>query len=182
MKRLPVLGSILFLAVALGAGCGGGKDHNTQDVSFAKDMVPHHEQAVVMSDLALAQAGSPKVKELATRIKSAQGPEITTMKGWLSSWNEKVDDMGGMDMSTMPGMQGMLNNGELQALRAASGPQFDRLFLQGMTGHHQGAIVMAKAETDKGKFAAAKTLANQISSSQAKEIAEMTQLLRTVPT
>lgn len=181
MKRLLAIGSILFVALAAVAACGGAKEHNAQDVSFAKDMVPHHEQAVVMSDLALAQAGSQQVKDLATRIKAAQGPEISTMRGWLSSWDEKIDDMGSMDMSTMPGMEGMLNDGEIQALRGASGPQFDRLFLEGMTAHHKGAVEMAKAEIDKGKFPAALDLARQITSSQEKEIAEMADLLRSVP-
>lgn len=183
MKRLLATAGILFTALALVAGCGGTSDHNAQDVTFAKDMVPHHEQAVVMSDLALAQADSPQVKDLATRIKSAQGPEITMMKGWLSSWDEKATDHGGMDMGggSMGGsMEGMLGDGEMSALRAASGAEFDRLFLTGMTAHHQGAVTMARAELAEGKFEPAKALAQDIIASQEKEIAEMTQILGTL--
>ena len=181
MKRLLAYLMSLLAALALAGGCGSSKDHNAQDVSFAKDMIPHHEQAIVMSDLAVAQAANPQVKDLATRIKAAQGPEITTMKGWLSSWREEpFGDMGGMDMSTMPGMEGMLSDGEMQALRNASGQQFDRLFLQGMTEHHQGAVDMARVEIEKGRFRPAKDLAVRIMSDQEKEIAEMAQLLRTV--
>ena len=186
MKRLPVLAPILF-ALALLAGCGGSDEaHNAQDVTFVKDMVPHHEQAVVMSDLALSQAGSPAVKDLATRIKAAQAPEIATMKGWLTSWGE--DEAGGHDMSSMDsmdsmdmgGMKGMASEEDLTALRNASGAEFDKLFLKDMTAHHEGAVEMAKAEIAKGKDPAAKTLAQQITSSQEKEITEMRQLLTTV--
>ena len=128
MKRLLAAFPILLVAIALAAGCGAKEGHNAQDVSFAKDMIPHHEQAVVMSDLAVAQSSNPQVKDLATRIKAAQGPEITTMKGWLSSrGGEPVGDMGGMDRSTMSGMEGMLSNDEMQALRRATGAPFDRL-------------------------------------------------------
>ncbi len=177
MKRLPVLAPILF-ALALLVGCGGSDEaHNAQDVTFVKDMIPHHEQAVVMSDLALSQAGSPAVKDLATRIKAAQAPEIATMQGWLTAWGEDAaggHDMGSMDMG---GMKGMASDEELSALRAASGTEFDKLYLKDMTAHHEGAVEMAKAEIAKGKDPAAKTLAQQITSSQEKEITEMRQLM-----
>ena len=180
MKRLPILATIAF-ALALLAGCGGSDEaHNAQDVTFVKDMLPHHEQAVVMSDLALSQAGSPAVKDLATRIKAAQAPEIATMKGWLTSWGEDEaggHDMGSMDSMDMGGMKGMASEEDLTALRNASGAEFDRLFLKDMTAHHEGAVEMAKAEIAKGKDPAAKTLAQQISSSQEKEITEMRQLM-----
>jgi len=183
VKRLPVLAPILF-ALALLAGCGGSDEaHNAQDVTFVKDMVPHHEQAVVMSDLALSQAGSPAVKDLATRIKAAQAPEIATMKGWLTSWGE--DEAGGHDMGSMGsmgkgGMKGMASDEDLSALRSASGAEFDKLYLKDMTAHHEGAIDMAKAEIAKGKDPAAKTLAQQIASSQEKEVTEMRQLMATL--
>ncbi len=185
MKRLPVLTPILF-ALALLVGCGGSDEatNNAQDVTFVKDMIPHHEQAVVMSDLALSQAGSPAVKDLATRIKAAQAPEIATMRGWLTAWGEDAaggHDMGSMDSMDMGGMKGMASDEDLSALRAASGTEFDKLYLKEMTAHHEGAVEMAKAEIAKGKDPAAKTLAQQITSSQEKEIAEMADLLRSVP-
>lgn len=181
MKRLAVLAPILF-ALALLAGCGGGDEaaNNAQDVTFLKGMIPHHEQAVVMSDLALSQAGSPAVKDLATRIKAAQAPEIATMKGWLSSWGG--GEAGGHDMGSleMGGMKGMASGDDLTALRNASGAEFDKLFLKDMTAHHEGAVDMAKSEIAKGKDPGAKTLAQQITSSQEKEIMEMRQLLATL--
>ena len=178
MKRLPVLATILF-ALALLAGCGGSDQaHNAQDVTFVKDMIPHHEQAVVMSDLAVSQAGSPAVKDLATRIKAAQAPEIATMKGWLTAWGEA--EAGGHDMGSthqMGGMKGMVSDEDLTAMRSASGAEFDKLYLKDMTAHHEGAVEMAKAEIAKGKDPAAKTLAQEIISSQEKEITEMRQLI-----
>ncbi len=177
MKRLSVVATILF-ALALLSGCGGSDEaQNAQDVTFVKDMIPHHEQAVVMSDLALSQAGSPAVKDLATRIKAAQAPEIATMKGWLTSWGEDAgggQDMGSMDMG---GMNGMASEEDLTAMRNSSGTEFDKLYLKDMIAHHEGAVEMAKAEIAKGKFPEAKTLAQQITSSQEKEITEMRQLM-----
>lgn len=188
MKRLLSVGTALLVALVVVSACGGGDDHNAQDVSFATDMIPHHEQAVMMSDLALGQATSPQVKALATRIKAAQGPEITLMQGWLSTWGEKEGDggHGGHAMGSGQGMQGsehmkgMLSDGEMGSLRAASGTAFDRMFLEGMTLHHRGAVEMARLEQEKGKFPAAKELAGRIIADQEREIAEMADILRTL--
>ena len=184
MKRLLSVGTALLVTLVLVSACGGdgGEDHNAQDVSFATDMIPHHEQAVTMSDLALAQAASPQVKALATRIKAAQGPEITTMQGWLSTWGEKEADggHGGHGGQSTDSGQGMLSDGEMGNLRAASGTAFDRMFLEGMTLHHKGAVEMAKLEQEKGKFPAAKELAGRIIADQEREIAEMAEILRTL--
>ena len=92
-----------------------------------------------MSETALKQASSPKVKDLATRIKEAQGPEIEKMKGWLRDWGEPVEPEPGEH-----GGHGMMTEAEMGELRAASGPSFDRLFLQAMIRHHEGAVAMAK--------------------------------------
>lgn len=178
MKRLPAIGAIMLTALALVAGCGSGPDHNGQDVSFAKDMVPHHQQAVVMSDMALAQTTNPQVLDLANRIKGAQASEISMMNGWLGAWGEAATDHSGHDAGAMKGMNGMVSDTDMAALGAASGAQFDQLFLQQMTAHHQGALEMARTQVAKGKFGPAKALARDITAGQEKEIAEMAQLLR----
>ncbi len=187
MKRF--LGPIIVGAAALIllAGCGGGADHNDQDVSFTTDMVPHHQQAVEMADLAATRASDPKVKALAARIKAAQDPEIRTMQGWLSDWAAKASDMGGMDHgggSTKAGGSGgmgMMSDADMGALKAASGAPFDRMFLTAMISHHNGAIEMAKTEQAKGKYQPAKELAKTIQETQAQEIAEMQQILTGLP-
>ena len=184
MKRIALL---LFAGLVLVTACSDkAKDHNAQDVSFAQEMIPHHQQAVEMSDMALAQASSAKVKDLATRIKAAQGPEIEQMKGWLSSWGEPVAaksdggmagmNHGGGGMGDMTGM-GMMTDTQMKELGAARGADFDRMFLTMMIGHHQGAVTMARTELDKGKHPPAKQLAQAIVDAQQKEISEMQGLL-----
>ena len=180
-RRTAVPGLVVGVLVLVVA-CGGGADHNGADVSFAQGMIPHHEQAIVMSDLALTKAGSsPEVRALAERIKAAQEPEILRMEGWLEDWGEPLtaeggdgEDHAGMDMG---GMSGMMSDAEMRQLEASSGADFDRLFLEGVIRHHEGAVSMAKEEQAKGKFDDAKELAGSIITSQEAEIAEMKALL-----
>ncbi|MGX1761887.1 DUF305 domain-containing protein [Streptomyces lydicus] len=160
---------------------------NAADVAFAKGMIPHHRQAVEMADLAVTRAASPRVKELAEKIKKAQAPEIKTMSGWLTAWGEQVpEEMPGMDHSAhsthsahseMPDMKGMQGMKEMDALKKKSGSGFDTSFLEMMIGHHRGAVQMAGTEKDKGAYGRAKTLAAGIIKAQNAEIAQMNKLL-----
>lgn len=152
-------------------------DFNEADVTFATDMIPHHRQAVEMAKLADTRAQSPKVKDLAMQIMKAQGPEIQTMSGWLTSWGKPVpQDMGGMDMSGS--MPGMMSSADVSKLKKASGADFDRMFLTMMIAHHQGAIQMAKTEESSGMNTDAVALAKQIETAQAAEIKTMRVLLK----
>jgi len=191
-RSLFALVASLGVALVL-AGCGGGEaqDHNAQDVTFAQDMIPHHKQAVEMADLAATRASDPQVKAIAAQIKGAQDPEIATMTGWLTSWDEPVTSEGGGGMAGhsmggstsgggMGGM-GMMSAGEMQTLAAATGTAFDRQFLTMMTAHHNGAIDMAKVQLDKGRFEPAKQLATSIRESQQTEVAEMQRILGALP-
>ncbi len=180
MRRLAVA---LIAALALvGTACGNGNDdnpaleqrpsppaHNDADVAFAQAMIPHHEQAIQMSDLALKQAASAKVKDLARRIKADQDAEITQMKGWLAQWGQPVTPEHGGGH----GGGGMMSDAEMRQLEQARGTAFDRLFLQSMIRHHEGAVMMAQEEQQKGQFPEAKDLARRIADSQQAEIAEM---------
>jgi uncharacterized protein (DUF305 family) len=105
------------------------------------------------------------------------------MSGWLASWKEKATDHSGdmAGMAGMPGMNGLVSDADLRTMQSATGPEFDRLFLQRMTSHHQGAIDMAKVELDKGRFKPAKDLAREITTGQQKEIDEMAKLLAAPP-
>ena len=161
-----------LLVVLLLAGCGSSSAHDDADVAFATQMVPHHRQAVQMSDVLLTKTGvDPDVLALATQIKGEQAPEITQMTGWLSDWGTPAPS-GGMD-----GMDGMMSASEMDAFGSASGKQAQTLFLQGMITHHQGAIAMAKTESEQGRNADAKALASSIMTSQQAEIDRMEQLL-----
>lgn len=147
---------------------------NDADVTFAQGMIPHHEQAIEMAQMAQERAADPRVLDLASRIQAAQQPEIETLAGWLAEWGEED---GGMDHSGMDHGGGMMSEEDMSALMAASGAEFDRLFLEQMIEHHTGAVDMAMTEIAEGKNADALAMAGTIRDTQNAEIAEMTQLL-----
>ncbi|MFJ4262302.1 DUF305 domain-containing protein [Paenarthrobacter nicotinovorans] len=149
--------------------------HNAADAMFAQMMIPHHAQAVEMSEMILKKQNIPAtVSALATRIKDAQGPEIEKMTGWLKAWNEPTMMAGGHSMD------GMMDADDMSKLEAAQGVEAAKLFLTQMIAHHQGAVTMAKTETTDGKNPDAVQLAKDIVAAQEAEIKEMQQLLTTL--
>ncbi|MET0704745.1 MAG: DUF305 domain-containing protein [Mycobacterium sp.] len=154
-------------------------DFNADDVAFATDMTPHHQQAIEMSAMVPDHTTNPQVIALAKEISAAQGPEIDTFKALLVQWQEDpgADSAHGGhgDMA----MNGMVDDPTMQRLDSLKGPEFDTLWLQSMIGHHQGAIEMAKAELAKGENVDAKQLAQNIVSTQQTEIDQMKQMLGT---
>jgi len=189
MKRILSSITLAIVAAAVLAGCGSSSDNepsasaafNSADVTFAQSMIPHHEQAVVMSKMAQMHAASAAVKQLADKIEAAQAPEIEEMTGWLKAWGKDTEsgssghNMDGMDGGDMPGM---MSDVEMADLEKASGSAFDEMFLTMMISHHQGAIDMAKTEQMDGKSPDAIRLAKQIQSAQTTEIAYMQSLLK----
>ncbi|WP_344254345.1 DUF305 domain-containing protein [Terrabacter carboxydivorans] len=157
------------------ASSDGTAGQNQADVTFASSMVPHHQQAIAMADLALAQATDPRVKQLAAQIKDAQDPEIRTMTGWLTSWGSAPmpsgHDMGGMEMD------GMMTDQQMHDLEQSSGAAFDRMWLQMMIQHHQGAVAMARTQLEQGRLPEVKTLSRAVIDGQTKEIDTMTRLV-----
>ena len=152
--------------------------HNVQDVSFTTDMLPHHTQAVEMAEMALSRTTDPKVQALAKQIKAEQAPEISSMRGWLAGWGKPAAAGGSHEMSGMHGGSGgMMSDDDMQQLDKASGGQFAKLWLTGMTRHHQGAVEMARTELTNGQNLQAKQLATGIVGSQSAEIATMKTLL-----
>ncbi|UJL28584.1 DUF305 domain-containing protein [Mycolicibacterium vanbaalenii] len=159
-----------------------GGAHTDADIAFARDMVPHHEQAIVMSDIILAKRDiDPRVTELANQIKAAQGPEIATMQQRLAKWGTGAPSgheghgMGG-DPSAHAAM-GMMTEEQLEQLRRAEGVEAARLFLTGMIAHHEGAVTMAQTEVDTGRDQEAVHLAHEIIETQQREIDAMKQIL-----
>lgn len=195
--RLGLLGLAAAATVGVAACSSGGSDHsgghgmtsgsaaaqgahNTADVTFATDMIPHHSQAVEMADMALSTSKNARLVTLAKAIKGAQDPEIKTMSSWLTSWGKPVPSthmgaMGGHDM----GMPGMMSDAAMAQLGKATGTTFDKLWLTMMTEHHTGAITMARTELAAGSSSDAKSLATSIISDQTSEIAVMKTLLAT---
>ncbi|CRZ18098.1 DUF305 domain-containing protein [Mycolicibacterium neworleansense] len=163
--------------------------HNDADVMFAHHMIPHHQQAVEMSDVLLAKQGiDPRVTQLATQIKGAQAPEIEQMQGWLKQWgNPPMPPMppqghgdmghGNMGPGDMPAMQGMVSETDMTALRNAQGAEAAKLYLTHMIAHHEGAITMAEDEIKDGQYPAAVEMARTIVKTQQQEIDTMRQIL-----
>ena len=150
---------------------------NSADVTFAQMMIPHHEQAVQMSDDLLAKDGiDESVIDLATEIKAAQEPEITQLKDWLTAWGEDENGMSGMG-GMGGGSDGMMSDDDMMALQDASGVEASTLFLEQMTVHHEGAVAMAQLEIDDGENADAQAMAANIVKTQTAEIDEMAKLL-----
>lgn len=207
MNRYLLMPTAAIAAAVLLAGCGGGKktpaaagskpapgtstgttagavSRNDADVKFAQDMIVHHRGAISMAKLAGSRAKNADVKALAGKIEAAQGPEIATMSSWLKNWGKDVpkDDMkGGMDHGgAASAMPGMMTEQAMAALEKASGADFDKMFLEMMTKHHDGAITMAKDEQAGGQDTSAKDLAGKIIADQTAEIATMRELLKSV--
>ena len=188
--RKTLTAAALTAALLTLAACGGNDDntdstdkpgYNDADVTFAQQMIPHHEQAIEMAALAETHADSQEVKDLAAAIEAAQDPEIETMTGWLESWGEDVPDDGTSDMDhgdmSSDEMQGMMSADDMGALDGASGAEFDQMFLTMMIEHHEGAIEMARTERADGEFADAIAMAEDIETAQTEEIATMQDLL-----
>ncbi|WP_028279936.1 DUF305 domain-containing protein [Arthrobacter sp. H5] len=156
-------------------------EHNGDDVMFAQMMIPHHQQAVEMSDLMLAKPDiDPAIAELATQIKEAQAPEIDTMTGWLEAWGEPLEASEGTEGHDMgsDSMNGMMSSDQMTELESAEGTEASEMFLTQMTAHHEGAVEMAQQEIENGAYPDAIVLAEMIVETQQAEIEEMNTLLQ----
>jgi len=144
------------------------------DVMFAQMMIPHHEQAVDMADMALDPdaSSSVEVRELAVDIKATQDPEIETMRGWLDAWGAPQEPSGGMGHDS-----GMMSQGDMGALASAEGAEFDQMWLTMMIEHHEGAITMARDVQSTTEDEEVAALAAEIIAAQEAEIATMQALL-----
>lgn len=139
----------------------GRSSFTADDVAFMQHMIVHHGQAVEMVELLQTRGVHPTVRRLGQRIALSQEAEMALMRDWLTDRGQPLEmpGMGGghagmdhsahaghaMPPSDTPVMAGMLSPAQMQALAAATGPAFDRLFLEGMIRHHQGALDMVDA-------------------------------------
>jgi len=157
---------------------------NEQDVDFATNMIPHHQQAIEMAAMVPDRSTDPAVLKLASDISAAQGPEIETLKVFLVQWRQGADTPAPSEspdphqaMDPSMDMQGMVDAAAIANLASLKGPEFDKLWMQSMISHHEGAIEMANAEIAGGANVDAKTLAQQIVTAQQGEITQMKQML-----
>ena len=188
MKKLTLTTVAIAVAALLLSACGShdmgsmnmgssdtsnsipeSADFNDADVMFAQMMIPHHQQAIEMSDIALDPntGASAAIIALATQIKGAQDPEISQMKNLLTTWGMPTE-MGSMDHSSM--MEGMLSLEEMDTLGQLKGAEFDKAWAKGMIAHHEGAIAMANDVLANGKNSEILALANAVVSGQSTEI------------
>lgn len=150
---------------------------NDADVMFAQMMIPHHEQAIELSDIALdpTMGASDEVLSLAQGIKEAQDPEIDQMTALLDLWGQPNSMDSSTDHSDM--MSGMLTVQEIEYLGTLRGTAFDTAWIQAMLKHHEGAIEMATNVQNDGINTDVKKLAAEIIAGQQSEVNEMWDLL-----
>ena len=180
---------IAILALSL-SGCASGSnmgmDHeghssgasgelSSDDIMFLQMMIPHHQQAIDISDLALTISADPELLALAKDIRDEQAAEIVTMKAWLDAAGADLDP--GHSMGH--GMGGMLSDSELTALKSATGKSFDVLWLKAMTGHHTGAIDMATM-IENAKSAEIKSFGEGIVASQSAQNKAMAVMIKRI--
>ena len=175
MKRLVAVLAVLGLTLTACSSKEEAKKHNEADIEFVEGMIPHHEQAIHMSELATKHANSPDVKTIASTIATKQEEEIKTMEKLVHEWGVKLEPAGGHGEHGGTGAirPGMLSEAQLKELEHARGVEFDKLFLKGMVEHHKGAIVMAEEAEHKGQNKEVKKLAAEIKRGQEHEIEEM---------
>src|ERR1700736_1810104 len=117
--------------------------HNAADVTFAQHMIPHHQQAVDMAAMVPSRTTDPTMGVIAIHISTDQRAEISLLEGFLGQWGASAN--GG----TMA-MDGMVDQATMNELRSLTGPSFDRLWMESMISHHQGAVTMATEELAHG--------------------------------
>ncbi|NMR19477.1 DUF305 domain-containing protein [Cellulomonas fimi] len=177
------------------------------EAGFARDMQAHHSQAVEMSMLVLERTQDPEVRTLASDVLLTQQQQAGQMYGWLDQWNlpqsstepamawmdDAAGGMSGMthgsaaDDATPAGgadrMPGMASSDDLARLRAATGPDADRLYLALMIPHHEGGVLMAQVAADEASDAETRRLAQTIVAAQTAELTVLQTMLeaRTEP-
>ena len=163
------------------------EEHNDAHTMFAQMMIPHHQQAVQMSEVMLAKDDlDPDVEELANKVVAAQGPEIDQLKNMLETWGEPTSmESGGMEgmdhgSDSGAGMEGMMTEEQMQELEAAEGAEAAEMYLTMMTAHHRGAIDMAQEQVAEGQNPQAIEMAQKVIEDQEAEIQEMDRLLQQI--
>ncbi|GAA5068258.1 DUF305 domain-containing protein [Nocardia callitridis] len=166
------------------------------DIGFLQDMSAHHAQAVEMAGVVLVNSTDPDVRRLAYDILTTQQNQVGRMQGWLQLWGKPAQSVDGYmawmtehaaghDHSQtvgehsvpVPTMPGMATEDDLSALRAATGPTMDTMFLQLMLRHHQGGLPMIDYATRYAATTAVRTLADTMAKTQRSESVTLTTML-----
>jgi len=178
-RTLAALATVVLVGCSGGGESGNNDDSapfNDADLTFVQEMIPHHEQAIQMADMMSTDKASASTNDLAGEIRAAQAPEIADMRALLAEWGEKEDPHAVHKMDDHS-MHGMMTDEELNSLDAAMGVDFERMWLQMMIEHHEGAITMSGKVLADGKHPRVRELAEAIIAAQRDEIVRMNTLL-----
>lgn len=198
-RRLVVLAAVLAAVLVALAGFAvghrsgatapttGTPQPGAADVGFSQDMAVHHDQALLMADLAVSRGG-PAVRGIANTILTSQAQEAGQLRGWLQLWGRPATDahpmawMGGSGHGAPTAsaghlMPGMATPQQLTTLYSSSGRRFDDQFLRLMIAHHRGGIAMARAAQRRADLPPVRYAARAMQVEQAQDIAQMSALL-----
>ena len=159
---------------------GVAADVNQEDVRFARLMAPHHDQAASMCEMVLSKKRGvkPEVHDLAEQIGKVRESQLETLNGWIQSWDPGGDLEPAEDENAPHhGGHGLMTERQMQELDLADGPAAQKLFLEGMIRHHEGAVAIAEAEVTGGSHPDAVELAKEMVATQQAEIATMQLIL-----
>ena len=143
---------------------------NETDAAFAAQLVSQHQQGLDLASLANSRSGRGELKALAQRFIDVHEPEIEQLSELLESWGQQPPEDPGLDRGNRPGK---ITEAEMNTVTSRSGADFDKLFVQLMIRHHQGAIDIVATETAGGKNPRARELADKIAVSQQNEVTEL---------
>lgn len=174
IPRIAIVAMLVIagLALFMTNGNTNGSTNNSTDVMFAQMMIPHHQQAIDMADMALnpSRHASEELRNLASEMKSAQTMEVATLTQLLQKWGESISMHHHEDMQ-----DGMLSSDELSVLSKQQGPTFDQSWARAMIAHHRGALSMVRA-FDTGASLEIQKLNRHIVKSQSQEITLLEQI------
>ncbi|RJQ78805.1 DUF305 domain-containing protein [Pseudonocardiaceae bacterium YIM PH 21723] len=187
LGALPLVGVVLMIIFAGAHNTGeysvrqhdvvpaeqASAEPDMDDVHYLQMMIMHHRQALEMTALAPGRVLDPRVKSIAKRIEVGQGPEIDMMSAWLTDHGQRVPAPDEKPHHPMPGMA---TPEQMAALKASSGAEYDRQFLQLMITHHQGAITMVEDDRPKLSDEQVKQMADDVIPSQSAEIQRMKEI------
>ncbi|MFZ5535350.1 MAG: DUF305 domain-containing protein [Patescibacteria group bacterium] len=163
----------------MGLRTAGSANSDSLDAHFIEQMIPHHEDAITMAQIAETKAKTSEVKQLAKNIITSQGAEITQMKSWYKDWfgrdlptGKNVMNQHGMMGGSQSMHMGMMGN-ETDSIRLENAADFDKAFVEDMIPHHQMAVMMASMLKDGSSRPEMRKLADDIIAAQTSEIDQM---------
>ena len=169
---------IAALAPTLRASFTSAEDYNDTDVHFLGMMVPHHQQAIEMSDVLLASdVEDPQVRDLAQRIKDGQEAENEQMRAWADEWGIQED----MKLHSHHVANGMFMPEDLEAFSKLKGEELRVTFLEWMHHHHKDVIAMTQGEVDNGSYGPLREMGKEMIEVQTAEMGEMEEILGYTP-